>query len=81
VATKLTKFLGRNIQHVRLSPEEVVKVYMNAYFPERAAKYMSFLETETARGAEAILESDAVKVASGGFGLTFDEWMEETTWN
>jgi hypothetical protein len=80
VAAKLTKFFGRRISHVRVSPEEAVKVYMNAWFPEPAARFMSFLEASTAKGAEGVLQSDAVKMVSGHSGQSFDEFLREATW-
>lgn len=81
MAEKLTKFLGRKIEHVRVSSEEVVKVYMNAWFPEPAAKFMSFVESWTAQGKEEALKSDAVRMATAGSsGLTFDEFLKDTTW-
>jgi hypothetical protein len=57
-----------------------VKVYMNAWFPEGAAKFMSFLEASTAKGSEEVLKSNAIEMVSGNAGLTFGEWMKEATW-
>lgn len=57
-----------------------MKVYQNAWFPEPAAKFMAFLESLTAKDGEAGFESDAVQMASGRAGLTFDKWMKSAGW-
>lgn len=44
VAAKIIKYLGRNVEHVRVWTEEVVKVYQNAWFPETSARFMAGLE-------------------------------------
>jgi len=57
-----------------------VKVYMKAWFPEEAAKFMSFLEVSTSQGSEAVLKSNAIETATGRAGLTIDEWMKGAIW-
>jgi len=61
---------------VKVSQQEVVKYYMNAGWPEQGAHFMSWIESTTADGREALL-GDAVEKAVGRPPQNFDDWIQE----
>ncbi|KAJ6558113.1 hypothetical protein B0H19DRAFT_1149970 [Mycena capillaripes] len=75
VAEKLSEALGRKITHVRLTEEETLKRYQSLGMSEADAKFMTWLETNTAAGAEERMD-DAVERITGRLPMTFDTWAE-----
>jgi len=49
---------------------------MNAGWPEQGAHFMSWIESTTADGREALL-GDAVEKAVGRPPQNFDDWIQE----
>lgn len=77
IAEKLSSRLGREIVNVKLTDEERVLSYIGQGLPEYYAKFMTYLETGTARGIEEERTSDAVERVTGRTGHTFDAFAEE----
>lgn len=76
IAQKLSNGTSRDIEHVKVSQQEVVNYYMNAHWPEQGAYFMSWIESRTAEGKETML-NDAVQMATGRSPLKFDGWLQE----
>ena len=72
----MTKRLGRQITHVKLSPEEKVQKYLDWHLPEHYAKLLTYLETMTAKGMED-RKNDDVERVTGRKATSFDEWLQE----
>jgi festuclavine dehydrogenase len=81
IAAKLSKCLGREVVHVKLSEESAAQ-YMKSGMPEGFSKFMANIEVQTKHGLEAGLYNTVEKV-TGRSGLTFDEWALENKerWN
>ncbi|KAJ9614587.1 hypothetical protein H2200_002724 [Cladophialophora chaetospira] len=82
IAKKLSSVLGRTIEHVRLSPEDNIRRYVESGFPEHYAKLLTWLETSTAQGAEERLTGDVERV-TGRPPMLFDDWvrLHKNVWN
>lgn len=76
VATKISNALGRDIVHVKLSDEEVVKRYEASGLPEFMAKFLTFLEVETGKGMEE-RSDDSVERVTGRPALNFNSWVQQ----
>jgi festuclavine dehydrogenase len=75
VAQKLSKYLGREITHVKLSPEQRTQGMMDAGLPEEMAKFLTGLEKMAAEGREAWQGND-VELVTGEKAISFDEFVE-----
>jgi len=75
VASLLSRFSGRSIQHVNVTPEEVEKGLMAAGIPQFAARSVSGLDEEAARGYQAIL-SPAVKELTGEEPTSLEDFLQ-----
>jgi hypothetical protein len=73
VAAKLSKCLGREIQHVKLLEQEAAETYIQSGTPEGFSKFLANLEEQTKHGMEEGT-TDTVEKVIGRPGLTFDEW-------
>jgi len=82
VAQKLSKHLGREITHVKLSPEQRTQGMKDAGVPEAMAKFLTGLEIMAAEGREAWQGNDVV-VVTGEKAISFDEFVEanKQVWN
>jgi hypothetical protein len=76
IASKLSKHLGREIVHVKLSESERFKKYLDTGFPEFLARLLVSLEVGTARGMEDRLSDDVERV-TGKPPQKFDDWVQE----
>jgi festuclavine dehydrogenase len=76
VASKLSKCLGREIVHVRLSEAERVQQYLSKGLPDFYAGFLTFLEVGSAGGMEERLNDDVEKV-TGRPPQKFDDWVQE----
>ncbi|KAI4839190.1 NAD(P)-binding protein [Aureobasidium sp. EXF-8845] len=82
VAEKLSDHLGKEITHVKLSPEQRTRGMMDAGVPEAMAKFLTGLEIMAAEGREAWQGND-VELVTGGKATSFDEFVEanKQVWN
>jgi festuclavine dehydrogenase len=82
VAQKLSKHLGREITHVKLSPEQRIMGMRDAGLPEEMAKFLSGLEVMAAEGKEAWQGND-VELVTGTKAISFDEFVvaNKQAWN
>lgn len=80
-AAKLSKALGREIVHVKLSEQENMQQYMKVGFTPQAAGFMTWLESVTAKGGED-MTNDVVLRVTGRPPKTLDEYIQEnkTAW-
>lgn len=75
IAEKLSKGLGRKVEHVRIPPKEVKQRYMGLGLPEQAAAFMAWLNwPHTAQGGEE-RENDVVERLTGRKAERFDDWV------
>ena len=72
----MTNALGRKIEHVRISQDEITKRYLQYGLPDWAAGFMAYLEAATAKGMEE-RSGDAVKKVTGKEPQKLDEWIQE----
>lgn len=81
IAAKFSTGLGRKIEHVKLSEEEQVKKGLSMGLPEQYAKFLAWLEAQTATGAEE-RSDDSVERVTGRPPQTFDAWVQQNkaTW-
>ncbi|KAI9787066.1 MAG: hypothetical protein M1816_007737 [Peltula sp. TS41687] len=81
IATKLSRCLGREIVHVRLTGEERTQQLMSRGLPEHYAKLITFLEGTTANGHEERMNA-AVERVTGRPPIKFDEFAQQnkTAW-
>jgi hypothetical protein len=79
----LSKALGRTITHVKLSDEDSTKRFQSFGLDEERAKFMTWLETSTAGGAEANFGAGAVEELTGRPPMNFDAWAQKnkSAWN
>ncbi|KAI9647177.1 hypothetical protein NHQ30_003560 [Ciborinia camelliae] len=76
IAAKLSKVLGRSIIHVKVTPEEMIQMYVSMGLPEDIANYVIAMEVRTANGGE-VRENDVVEKIGGHKPKTFDEFIRE----
>ncbi len=79
VAEILSKGLGREIKHVKLTQKESeMRYHEDLGMPEHFAKFMAGLEARTADGAEEVIfEAGTVGKVTGKRAMRFEEWVEE----
>ncbi|HTV48570.1 MAG TPA: SDR family oxidoreductase [Phycisphaerae bacterium] len=75
VASLLSRFSGKSIQHVNVAPEEVEKGLMAAGIPQFAARSVRELDEEAARGYQAIL-SPVVKDLTGEEPTSLEDFLQ-----
>jgi festuclavine dehydrogenase len=82
VAEKLSKHLGREITHVKLSPEQRIQGMMSAGLPEAMAKFLTGLEKMAAEGGETWQGND-IELVTGKKAISFDEFVvaNRQAWN
>jgi festuclavine dehydrogenase len=82
VAEKLSKHLGREITHVKLSPEQRTQGMMSAGVPEPMAKFLTGLEEMAAEGGETWQGND-IELVTGKKAISFDEFVvaNKQVWN
>jgi festuclavine dehydrogenase len=82
VAEKLGKHLGREITHVKLSPEQRTQGMMSAGVPEPMAKFLTGLEKMAAEGGETWQGND-IELVTGKKAISFDEFVvaNKQVWN
>ncbi len=80
-AAKLSKVLGREIVHVKLSEQELMQQYLKIGLPQHVAGYLTYLEAITAKGNED-MTNDVVLRVTGRPPKTLDEYIQEnkTAW-
>ncbi|KAK0109325.1 hypothetical protein ONS96_003144 [Cadophora gregata f. sp. sojae] len=80
-AAKFSKALGREIVHVRLDQDQNVQHYIKIGFPPAAAGFMTWLESKTAGGSEA-MTNDVVEQLTGRPPKNLDTFIQENknTW-
>lgn len=76
VAEKLSGYLGRDIEHVKLTGEERIQSYLGQGLPDFFANFLAYLETEAAKQVEN-RTNDAVEQVTGRPGQTFDAFAKE----
>ncbi|TAQ87955.1 hypothetical protein B7494_g3713 [Chlorociboria aeruginascens] len=81
VAAKLSTCVGREIVHVKLNDEERCRGRMSEGLSENTARFLTSLETSTARGSEERM-NDVVERITGRAPRYFDTFAEEnkTVW-
>ncbi|KAL9089281.1 MAG: hypothetical protein Q9165_005849 [Trypethelium subeluteriae] len=77
IAAKLTKHLGRKIDHVKLSDEERKRRFVDFGLPNHYAQLMVKLEALSRSGSENRM-NDAVQQVTGREPTTFDRFAEES---
>ena len=75
VAALLSRFSGKSIQHVNVSPEEVEKGLIAVGLPQFTARSVRGLDDEAARGCQAIL-SPAVKDLTGQAPTPLEDFLK-----
>jgi NAD(P)H dehydrogenase (quinone) len=75
VASLLSRFSGKSIQHVNVAPEVVEEGLMAAGIPQFAARSVRELDEEAARGYQAIL-SPAVKELTGEEPTSLEDFLQ-----
>lgn len=77
IAAALSRVLSRDIQHVRLSPEDRVKwIVANLGFPEPGAQILTGLEIRARDGYEAV-ENNTVERVTGRKPIELEDWARE----
>lgn len=76
MAAKLSKCLGREIEHVKLTEEQRLQGLVGAGLPEHYAKFYVWLEVRTAKGGEERM-NDVVKQLTGRPPKDFDTFAQE----
>jgi hypothetical protein len=76
VATKLSNFLGRKIENVKLSGEENEKRWLSLGVPTHVAGFMVRIEVATSKGAEE-RENHDVEILTGKVPQSFGNWVQE----
>ena len=81
IAAKLSRYLGREVVHVKLSDEERIQKFMSLGMPQHSAKFLTSLEGMAADGLEE-RRNDAVERVIGRPPRTFDAFVQEykTVW-
>ncbi len=75
VAEKLSNSLGREIVHVKVTPEQRLQSLIDNGLPEFFAKYLTHIESLTAQGKEEKVE-DTVERVTGRPARSFDEFAQ-----
>ncbi|KAJ4338845.1 hypothetical protein N0V95_007943 [Ascochyta clinopodiicola] len=76
VAKKLSKALGKDIEHVKLSEQERVEVLVQAGLSAYYARFFTNVETKAAEGIEAALNA-VVEDVTGHAAKSLDVFIEE----
>lgn len=76
IAAKLSKCLGREIVHAKLTPEEQTKKNLSFGMQEHYAKFMVYLETTGANGVEERMNDEVEKV-TGRPPQSFENFAQE----
>lgn len=76
MAAKLSKCLGREIEHVKLTAEQRYQGLVSAGLPDHFAKFFVWLEVRTANGDEERM-NNAVEQLTGRPPKDFDTFAEE----
>lgn len=72
----MSKVLGRDVVHVKLTGDEAVEYNLKIGFPESYAKWVSSLEVGTAKSGEN-RSNHVVEEVTGRPPQSFDAWLEE----
>ena len=62
--------------HVKVSKQERVRPLINMHMPEQYAKFVTFLETLSAKGAEDMM-NDVVEKVTGQPPQKFDAFLKD----
>lgn len=68
--------MGREIVNVKLTGDQRIQKYIEHGMPEEHARFLTFLELQSADGKEE-KTNDVVEQVSGRPGQTFDAFAEE----
>ena len=77
IAEKLSKHLGKKIEHVKLSDEERTQGMMSNGVPEHTARFLVWLESTAANGQEAQYSDPDVEKVTGKPPQSFDDFVQE----
>lgn len=82
IAAKLSRHLGREIVHVKLTDEERVQKLLSLGLPQHLAGFLVSLERTAADGMEERM-NDVVEQVTGRPPRTFDSFLQEhkTAWD
>ena len=76
VATKLTKVLGRRIEHVKLDDRERYENLVQAGLSEYYARFLTNVEVKASEGLETASNS-VIEDVTAHHPRSFDEFIEE----
>lgn len=76
VAEALSRRIGREVQHKRLSSEGISRRFLNIGLPEEYATMLAKMDEEISKGAENMI-SNNVESITGTPPISFDEFIQE----
>jgi NAD(P)H dehydrogenase (quinone) len=77
IASILSRFSGKSIQHVNVTPDEVEKGLVAAGIPQFAARSVRELDEETSRGYQAIVTSTVTNL-TGRVPMSVKDFLQTT---
>jgi festuclavine dehydrogenase len=76
IAERLSRGIGRTIQHVKISEEEAYERFVKFGMSEYISRFLANIEVGTANGAENFAGNDVEKV-TGKAPETFEAWVAD----
>lgn len=78
ITEKLSKGIGRKVEHVKMSEEDRRQNFLKNGLPEYWANYLAMTEANAAKNeSDGQIQTDELELITGSKGQTFDEFVEE----